>query len=126
RARRRRMSRTYVRETASWPLPRELCARLTWVADHGRLATRQPLELRRLLRAQATAQAALATVYRSAPGIGEVVARTFATALGDMTRFTNERGLCSSTGLTPSEYSSRAAIRRGPISRPSPRRRRRA
>ena len=57
-------------------------------------------------------------MYRSVPGIGEVVARTLATAteLGDMTRFANERALFSYTGLTPSEYSSGPAVRRGPIS----------
>src|SRR5262252_1550817 len=107
---RRLMSSRYLREITTWPLPPELCARLTLVADQWRFATRQLLELRRLLRAQATAQAALATVYRSAPGIGEVVARTFATALGNRTRLTNERGLCSSTNLTPRESSSETAI----------------
>ena len=70
-----------------------------------------------MLREQAKAQVALATVYRSVPGIGEVVARTFATALGDMTRFAKERALLSYTGLTPSAYSSGTAIRRGHISR---------
>ena len=49
--------------------------------------------------------------------MGEVVARTLATELGDMSRFTNERALFSYTGLTPSEYSSGASIRRGHISR---------
>src|SRR5215831_12648937 len=34
-----------------------------------------------------------------------------------MTRFANERALLSSTGLTPSAYSSGTAIRRGHISR---------
>ena len=70
-----------------------------------------------MLREQAKAQAALETVYRSVPGIGEVVARTLATALGDMRRFANERALFSYTGLTPSEYSSGASVRRGHISR---------
>ena len=51
--------------------------------------------MRRLLREQAQAPVALATVYRSVPGIGEVVARTLATELGDMTRFANERALFS-------------------------------
>ena len=90
---------------------------LTLLADQWRFATRQLLEVRRLLREQAKAQAALETVYRSVPGIGEVVARTLATELGDMTRFANERALFSYTGLTPSEYSSGAAIRRGHMSR---------
>ena len=46
-----------------------------------------------------------------------MVARTFAPALGAMTRFANERALFSSTGLTPSEDSSGASMRRGHISR---------
>jgi len=102
---------------AAWALPPELHASLMLLADQWRFATRQLLEIRRLRREQAKAQAALATVSRSVPGIGEVVARTFATAWGDMTRFANERALLSYTGLTPSAYSSGAAIRRGPMSR---------
>jgi transposase len=35
-----------------------------------------------------------------------------------MTRFANERALCSDTGLTPSEYASGASVRRGHMSRP--------
>ena len=116
-ASRRLMSSRYLRELAAWALPAELHARLTLLADQWRFAPRQLLEVRRLLRAQATAQAELETVYRSAPGIGEVVARTLATELGDMSRFVNERALCSYTGLTPSEYASGASIRRGHISR---------
>jgi transposase len=78
--------------------------------------------MRRLLRDQAQAQEDIAKVSRSVPGIGEVVARTFATALGDRTRFANERALCSSTGLTPSAYASGASVRRGPMSRQGSRR----
>ena len=102
---------------AAWKLPTELHVSLMLLADQWRFATRQLLEVRRLLREQAKAQVALETVYRSVPGIGEVVARTLATALGAMARFANERALCSYTGLTPSEYSSGTSIRRGHISR---------
>jgi len=86
------------------------------LAEQWRLTTRQLIEMRHLLREQAQAQGEIEKVYRSVPGIGAVVARTFATELGDMTRFANERALFSYTGLTPSEYSSGAAMRRGHIS----------
>jgi transposase len=114
---RRLISNRYLREIAAWSLPPELCASLTLLAEQWRFATRQLIEIRRLLRTQAAAQAALEKVYRSVPGIGAVVARTLATELGDMTRFANERALFSYTGLTPSEYSSGSAVRRGHISR---------
>src|SRR5690349_8683707 len=102
---------------AAWSLPPELQASLTLLAEQGRFATRQLLERRRLLRRQAQAQEQIEKVSRSVPGIGEVVARTLATERGDMSRFTNERALCSDTGLTPSAYASGASMRRGHISR---------
>jgi transposase len=114
---RRLISNRYLREIAAWPLPSELGVSLSLLAEQWRFATRQLIEIRRLLRAQAQAQAPIAKVYRSVPGIGEVVARTLATELGAMTRFANERALFSYTGLTPSEHSSGASVRRGHISR---------
>src|SRR4030095_9473 len=114
---RRLISSRYLREIATWPLPPELGVSLRLLAEQWRFATRQLIEMRRLLRDQAKAQEDIEKVYRSVPGIGEVVARTFATELGDMTRFANERALFSYTGLTPSEYSSGASVRRGHISR---------
>jgi transposase len=59
----------------------------------------------------------LERVYRSAPGIGVVSARTLSNEFGDMTRFNNEKELFSCTGLTPSEHSSGEHIRKGHISR---------
>ena len=78
-ASRRLISSRYLREIAAWSLPPELSVSLTLLAEQWRFATRQLIEIRRLLREQAAAQAALETVYRSVPGIGEVVARTLAT-----------------------------------------------
>jgi len=114
---RRLISNRYLREIAAWSLPPELQASLTLLAEQGRFATRQLIEMRRLLREQAQAQEAIDKVYRSVPGIGEVVARTLATELGDMTRFANERALFSYTGLTPSAHSSGTSVRRGHMSR---------
>jgi len=91
--------------------------RLKWLAEQWRFATRQRIAMRRLLRDQAKAQEEIAKVSRSVPGLGEVVARPFATALGDMTRCANERALCSDTGLTPSAYASGTSVRRGHMSR---------
>jgi len=114
---RRMISNRYLREIAAWSLPPDLRVSLTLLAEQWRFATRQLIEIRRLLREQAAAQAELEKVYRSVPGIGAVVARTLATELGDMTRFANERALFSYTGLTPSEYASGASVRRGHMSR---------
>jgi transposase len=116
-ASRRLISSRYLQEIATWALPSELRVSLTLLADQWRFATRQLLEIRHLLREQAKAQEEIEKVYRSVPGVAEVVARTLATELGDMTRFANERALFSYTGLTPSEYSSGASVRRGHISR---------
>jgi transposase len=116
-AKRRLISNRSLREIEAWPLPPDLRVSLTFLAEQWRFATHQLIEMRRLLREQAQAHAAIAKVYRSVPGIGEVVARTFATELGDMTRFANERALCSYTGLTPSAYSSGPSVRRGHMSR---------
>jgi transposase len=59
----------------------------------------------------------LEKIYRSAPGVGAVSARTLSNELGDMSRFDNERQLFSASGLTPGEYSSGESTRRGHISR---------
>jgi transposase len=111
------ISNRYLRESAAWSLPPDLRVRLTVLAEPWRFATRQLIEIRRLRREQAAAPAELEKVSRSVPGIGAVVARTLATALGDRTRFANERALFSYTGLTPSAYASGPSVRRGPMSR---------
>ena len=73
---RRLSSHRYFREIAAWALPPELQASRTLLAEQGRFATRQRIAMRRLRRAQAQAQEAIDTGYRSVPGLGEVVART--------------------------------------------------
>jgi transposase len=73
---RRLLSSRYLRERATWPLPPELAVSLTLLAEQWRFATRQLLEMRRLLRDQAQAPEEIEKVYRSVPGIGTVVART--------------------------------------------------
>lgn len=72
--------------------------------------------LEKKLRKQAKTDE-LEGVYRSVPGIGELLARVLSTELGDMSQFPNERALFSYTGLTPCEYSSGEKVRRGHISR---------
>lgn len=59
----------------------------------------------------------LETYYKSAPGVGHIIARVLSNELGDMTQFENERRLFSYCGLTPSEYSSGEKVRRGHITR---------
>jgi transposase len=66
---------------------------------------------------QAIADKELESVYRSAPGIGVIHARTLANELEDMKHFSNEKHLFSFTGLTPREYSSGENKRLGHISR---------
>jgi transposase len=113
----RLISSRYLRIIESWDLADELKISIKLLADHWRFLNGQLIEMRRLLREQAKAQAPLETVYRSVPGVGPVVARTLATELGNMSRFQNERALFSYTGLTPCEYSSGSSVRRGHISR---------
>src|SRR5678816_2886786 len=57
---RRLISSRYLREIATWPLPPELGVSLTLLAEQWRFGTRQLIEIRRLLRTQAAAQAELA------------------------------------------------------------------
>ena len=59
----------------------------------------------------------LETIYRSAPGVGVISSRILSNELGDMSRFDNEKQLSSSTGLTPSEYSSGEHVRKGHVTR---------
>ena len=59
----------------------------------------------------------LEIIYRSAPGVGAISSRILSNELGDMSRFDNARQLSSSSGLTPSEYSSGEHTRKGHVTR---------
>lgn len=102
----RMLSSRYLKELENGNLPELLKESLGFLFESWRLSTQQLMRIRQKMREQAKGDDHLENVYRSVPGIGEVVARTFATELGDMSRFPNERALFSFTGLTPSEYSS--------------------
>jgi transposase len=53
-------------------------------------------------------------------GVGLLTAMTFLLELGDVTRFTNRRGLARYTGLTPNRYASSDVDHKGHISRMGP------
>jgi transposase len=55
--------------------------------------------------------------YLTIPGIGIQTATVFATELGDMSQFNNEKALFNFVGLTPCEFSSGNKIRKGHITR---------
>ncbi len=59
----------------------------------------------------------IALVYRSIPGVGPLISLILAQELGDMSQFTNEKGLFKHTGLIPTEYSSGEKRRQGHITR---------
>ncbi len=59
----------------------------------------------------------LLSIYKSAPGIGDIIALTLKDELGDMSHFTNEKKLFNYLGFTPTEHSSGYNIRYGHISR---------
>lgn len=66
---------------------------------------------------QACQDRSIEDVYRSAPGIGPVSARSLANELGDMSQFSSQKKLYCFTGLTPWEFSSGEHQRLGHISR---------
>lgn len=74
-------------------------------------------EIEEQFKIQAKEESDWHTIYVSFPGIGLIHARQLNNELGDMSQFQNEKQLFSSTGLTPSEYSSGEHIRQGHISR---------
>lgn len=55
-------------------------------------------------------------IFRSAPGLGNITAKALSRELGDLQHFSNNKGVYSYLGLTPSESSSGERRRQGGIS----------
>lgn len=72
---------------------------------------------RELLAMQTQAEESLLTLYRSAPGVGDITALRLKDELSDMRHFSNEKKLFNYLGFTPVEYSSGEHVRQGHISR---------
>lgn len=70
-----------------------------------------------LLAMQSEQEQALLSIYKSAPGIGDISALKLKDELGDMRQFTNEKKLFSYLGFTPVEHSSGEQVRQGHMSR---------
>lgn len=70
-----------------------------------------------LLNMQTEEEKTILSIYKSAPGIGELTALILKDELGDMSQFSNEKKLFNYLGFTPTEYSSGNNVRYGHISR---------
>lgn len=69
------------------------------------------------LAMQSEEEKVLLSLYKSVPGIGDILALKLKDELGDMCRFSNEKQLFSYLGLTPVEHSSGEHVRQGHMSR---------
>jgi transposase len=56
-------------------------------------------------------------VIQTIPGVGPVLAAIFVAEIGDVSRFTSARHLCSWAGLTPTHHESDEKVRRGHITK---------
>jgi transposase len=89
----RAISGRSLRQLEGMHLGEELAFALRLLIAQWRFLTLQLAEVRQKLRAQARTDATLEQIYRSAPGIGPVGARTLANEIGNPAqRFHNERG----------------------------------
>lgn len=70
-----------------------------------------------ILAMQSENEQKLLSIYKSAPGVGDITALILKDELGDMRHFSNEKKLFNYLGFTPTEYSSGNSIRQGHISR---------
>ena len=98
-------------------LPDDLRISLETLLSEWRFYTLKLVEFRRHFRAQAARDKPKEMIYQSVPGVGPIAARTLSNELGDTLQFKSTKAVYKATGLTPGEYSSGEAVRRGHISR---------
>lgn len=111
-----RISETYMKKVEQLKLSPGHQLVLTELVASWRVETERIKRFNQALKEQAQKDS-LDTIYRSAPGVGAISSRVLSNELGDMSRFDNVRQLSSSTGLTPSEYSSGQHVRKGHVTR---------
>jgi transposase len=70
-----------------------------------------------LFSMQSEKEQALLSIYKSAPGVGDLTALKLKDELGDMHQFSSEKKLFNYLGFTPVEHSSGEHIRQGHMSR---------
>ena len=109
------LSKRFLKRLLSVPMATEVCTALKALVSVWENLRQEIRDLDKQLAEQAKGDEAKERIYRSAPGIGPLAARTLANELGDMLQFKNERALFSFTGLTPSEHSSGDKTVRGHI-----------
>lgn len=99
-------------------LPFELCYTLEYYAEQWLRFTEDLNKIKKdALDMQSEKEQALLSIYKSAPGVGDITALKLKDELGDMQQFSNEKQLFSYLGFTPVEYSSGEHVRQGHISR---------
>lgn len=96
----------------------ELCYTLDYYAGQWLRFTEDLDKIKKdLLGMQSEKEQALLSIYKSAPGIGDITALKLKDELGDMQQFSNEKQLFSYLGFTPVEHSSGEHVRLGHMSR---------
>lgn len=99
-------------------IPRAFCYTLEHYAEQWLRLTDDLVKIKKdLLAMQSEREQALLEIYKSAPGVGDITALKLKDELGDMSQFSNEKGLFSYLGFTPVEYSSGEHVRQGHMSR---------
>lgn len=99
-------------------LPFELCYTLEHYAEQWLRFTEELDKIKKdLLAIQSEKEQALLSIYKSAPGVGDITALKLKDELSDMQQFSNEKQLFSYLGFTPVEYSSGEHVRQGHMSR---------